>query len=49
MLSVVAVGLALLWAVNPAEADAFRVLVVQNFEGVAIEDGDDLAGEWVGQ
>jgi len=27
------------------EADAFRVLNVQDFEGVAIEDGDDGSGE----
>jgi len=40
-----AVGLAFLGAINPAEADAFRVLVVQDFEGVAVEDGDDRAGE----
>ena len=37
--------LALLRAVDPAEANAFRVLVVQAFEGVAVEDGDDLAEE----
>jgi hypothetical protein len=30
-------------AVDPAEADRFRVLVVQDFEGVAVEDGDGLA------
>ena len=45
VLGVVAVGLAFLRAVDAAEADAFRVLVVQDFEGVAIEDGDDGAGE----
>ena len=28
-----------------ADADPFGVLVVQNFEGVAVEDGDDGAGE----
>ena len=27
------------------EADAFRVLVVQDFEGVTVEDGDDGASE----
>ena len=27
------------------KADAFRALVVQDFEGVAVEDGDDGAGE----
>jgi hypothetical protein len=39
------VGLAFLRTVDPVEADTFRVLVVQDFEGVAVEDGDDLAGE----
>jgi hypothetical protein len=29
-----AVGLAFLRAIDPAEADAFRVVIVQNFEGV---------------
>ena len=32
-------------AVNAAEADTFRVLVVQTFEGVAVKDADDLARE----
>jgi hypothetical protein len=27
------------------EADAFSAVVVQHFEGIAVEDGDDLAGE----
>jgi hypothetical protein len=27
------------------EAEAFRVLVEQDFEGVTAEDGDDRAGE----
>jgi len=45
MLGVVAVGLTLLRAVDAAEADAFRVVVVQDFELVAVEDGDDRAGE----
>jgi hypothetical protein len=35
--------LALLRAVDPAESYAFRVLVVQAFEGVAVEDRDDEA------
>jgi len=30
-------GLAFLRAVDPAEADTFRVLVVQNFEGVTVQ------------
>jgi hypothetical protein len=37
--------LAFLWTVNAVETDAFRVLVVQDFESVAVEDGDDGAGE----
>jgi len=45
LLGALAEGLALFWAVDPAEADAFRVLVVQDFEGVAVEDSDDGAGE----
>jgi hypothetical protein len=45
VLGVVAVGLALLRAVDAAEADVFRKLVVQNFERVAVEDGDDGADE----
>jgi len=40
-----AVGWAFLRAVDVAQADAFRVLVVQDFEGVAVEDGDDGVGE----
>lgn len=32
-------------AIDPAEADAFSVVVMQNFEGVAVEDGNDGAGE----
>jgi len=39
------VGWALLRAVDAAQADAFRVLVVQDFEGVAVEDGNDGVGE----
>jgi hypothetical protein len=31
--------------VGTAGGDAFRVLNVQDFEGVAIEDGDDGSGE----
>jgi hypothetical protein len=40
------VGWALLRAVDAAQADAFRVLVVQDFECVAVEDGDDEAGKF---
>ena len=39
MLRSLADGLALLRAVDAAEADAFRVAIVQDFEGVAVEDG----------
>ncbi len=45
LLRSLAEGLAFLRAIDPAEADAFRVLVVQDFDGVAVEDGDDEAGE----
>jgi len=38
-------GSAFLRAVDATETDAFRVLVVQDFDGVAIEDGDDGAGK----
>ena len=34
-----------LGAVDSAEADTFNVLVVQDFDGVAIEDGNDGASE----
>ena len=35
----------LLRAVDAAEPDTLRVGVVQDFDRVAVEDGDDLAGE----
>jgi hypothetical protein len=35
--------LALLRAVESVETDTFRVLVVQNFDRVAVEDGEDGA------
>jgi hypothetical protein len=35
-------GLALLRAVDAAEADTLRVSVVQDFDGVTVEDGHDL-------
>ena len=34
-------GLPYLWAVNPVEPDALSAVVVQDFNGVAVEDGDD--------
>jgi hypothetical protein len=41
MLGSLAERLAFLWAVDAAEADALRALIVQDFESVAVEDGDD--------
>jgi hypothetical protein len=43
VLRVVAVSLALLRAVDAAQADAFSVVAVQDFEGVAVKDLDYLA------
>ena len=40
MLGSLAVGLPFLWAVDAVQADTFRVLVVEYFDGVAIEDFD---------
>ena len=37
VLGVVAVGLTFLGAVDPAEADAFSMVAVQNFDGVAVQ------------
>jgi len=37
--------LAFLWAINATQADRFGAVVVQDFEGVAVEDGDDGVGE----
>ena len=45
MLGFLPVGMALLRAVDAAEADAFMMLGVQNLDGVAVEDADNLAGE----
>jgi hypothetical protein len=45
VLGVVAVGLAFLRAVDTAEADAFSIVAVQYFDGVAIDHANDLAGE----
>jgi hypothetical protein len=45
VLGVVVKGLAFLRAIDPAEADAFRALVVQDFEGLAIGDvGGEVSG-----
>ena len=38
-------GVTLLRAVNPAEADTFSMVAVQDFDGVAVKDEDNLAGE----
>jgi hypothetical protein len=40
-----AIRLALLRAVDAAQADAFMVSVVEDFEGVAVVDADDGAGD----
>jgi hypothetical protein len=39
-----AVVLAFLGAVDTAETDAFRMVTVQNFDGVTVKDGDDFSG-----
>lgn len=44
-LGIVAVGLVFLRTVDPTEADTFGAVVVQDFDVVAIEDGDNGAGE----
>jgi hypothetical protein len=41
-----AVGLAFLRTVDTAEADTFRVLVVEDFDGVAV-DRNDRRGDFV--
>jgi hypothetical protein len=45
VLGIVAVCLTLLRAVNPTETDTFGSAAVQDFDGIAVEDGDDGAGE----
>lgn len=40
LLGSVAEGLAFLRTIDPAEADTFSFVVVQDFDGVAIEEGD---------
>ena len=39
------IGVAFLRAADPTQPDKLRVGVVQNFDRVAIEDGDDRADE----
>jgi len=45
VLGVVAVGLALLRAVDTTKTDTCRTSVMQDFDGVAVEDGDNGAGK----
>ena len=45
MLGLLTVSLALLRAVDTTEADAFWVLIVQDFEGVAVEDANGFSTE----
>jgi hypothetical protein len=45
LLGLLAEGLAFLRAVYAAQTDAFRVTIVQDLDGVAVEDGHDGAGE----
>ena len=44
MFGFLAVGLALLRAVDTVEADTFRALVVRDFDGVVVGDVGDKAG-----
>jgi len=39
------VGQFLLRAVNPVETNTFSAIVVQDFDGVAVKDGDDRTGK----
>jgi hypothetical protein len=36
------IGLAFLRAIDAADANTLRMGVVQDFDGIAVEDGDDL-------
>ena len=45
MLGIVAVSLALFRTVDAAQSDTLRMGVVQDFNGVAVEDRDNGAGE----
>ena len=51
MLGIVTVGLALLRAVDSVEADTFSVIVMQDFDGVAVENvnylGSKICGDGV--
>jgi hypothetical protein len=43
------VGLAFLWAVDAAKADAVSMVAFQDFNGIAVEYGYDIPGEGVGK
>ena len=43
MLGILAIGLAFLLAVDAIEPDTFSFVDVQDFDGVAVENGDDRA------
>jgi hypothetical protein len=45
MLGLLPIRLALLWAVDPAEADAFNMVTVQYIDGVAVNYPDYSSGE----
>ena len=45
VLGSLAVGLAFLRAVDATETDAFSMVAVEDFEGVAIEDSDNSSSE----
>ena len=49
VLGFLAVGLAFLRAIDPAEADTFRALVVQGFDSVAVDHSDNSSGEVGGE
>ena len=44
VLGILAIGLAFLRAVDAAQADALRMVTVQYFDDVAVDNGDDGAG-----
>jgi alkylhydroperoxidase family enzyme len=45
MLGLLPIRLALLWAVDPAEADAFNMVTVQYIDGVAVNYPDYSSGQ----
>lgn len=49
MFHLLAEGLGFLRTIDPVEPDTSSLVVVQDFEGVAVEDGDDGTGEVVAQ